>query len=436
MILQDLLKISAPTITIAALLSTFTFAGPSKSPSETERWHASHLRHPENLSVELHAHLFMDEGLGPMFNGGFFEPLAASHWTHKLSNQTTPETVQKSNIGILVATLYAHRLMVWDLKDSIRRQIAMAKRFVKENPNWVIAHNPSQAEKAIAEKKQVLLLAIEGAAGFLESEEDLVEFIDREGVSIVTLHHLTEDHYGGASMMGGHKNILIPFTWMRGVFDPHYRDGVQISDLGITEKGLNIAKKLIDRGVWIDLAHAPEKSLDVLIPMLQKIDYPLLYTHMPYRKYLGNERAISSTRLREVAQSRGIVGVMPSEDMLAGTSVDLETCPIECGGKCGSGFPALSAVYNDVSSIIGANATVMGSDFNGAVTRLDVQCKTGTSLDRDGFYHIGQVPEMYLSMRRFGARLPDRLIANVHHFIETWKRVEALTPSARQLAGN
>src|SRR5690606_26901719 len=125
------------------------------------------------------------------------------------------ETLRESGIRILVAALYAHPLMTWDLRDSIRRQIAQAERFVKENPEWVLVRDAIETRKVLAEGKRALILSLEGAAGILESEKDLHEFIDERGIRIVTLLHLIDDHFGGAAFLRGAAILANPWAALR-----------------------------------------------------------------------------------------------------------------------------------------------------------------------------------------------------------------------------
>jgi len=97
--------------------------------------------------VDLHAHLFMNEGLTWIFRGDFFdEHLSATSWKNLLSSQANPKTLNESDVQIMVASLYAaHPILTpWGLKEAIRRQIAQAERFVRENPQWILAKSPQE----------------------------------------------------------------------------------------------------------------------------------------------------------------------------------------------------------------------------------------------------------------------------------------------------
>ena len=52
-----------------------------------------------------------------------------------------------------------------------------------------------------------MILALEGASGIIETDEDLAEFVDRDGIRIVTLIHLTDDEFGGAAFLKGYRKF-------------------------------------------------------------------------------------------------------------------------------------------------------------------------------------------------------------------------------------
>jgi len=379
-------------------------------------------------SVELHAHLFMEEGMTWGFHGDFFGPLEAKDHEDRFSSQASPETLRASGIRVMVVSLYAHALFVKSRREAIRRQIALARRLVAENPEWVLATRGGEAKRAYAGGKRILILALEGASGVIETDEDIAEFVDRGGIRIVTLLHLTDDFLGGAAFLRGLARLSSPFAWIRSVFSPVYDSSgeVRINDSGVTEAGLELAAKLAARGVWIDLAHAPDRAQERLIPFLKQAGQPLLYTHTVLRAHYGAERGISLPQLEAVRDTGGVVGLMPAGNMLDGTP------PL--GGSCGSPRPDcegcddsirwLASHYAEVAKTIGPEATVFGSDFNGGVSHLPRPlCATGTPFDQTGLWNVSHVPATWRALRAAGAPVPGRLLATAERFLDAWAKV-------------
>ena len=302
-----------------------------------------------------------------------------------------------------------------------KRQV---EEFVRTHPNWIIARSSGEAEKALAQGKRVLVLSLESAAYVVEKEEDLVEFIDQRGIRIVNLLHLTDDEFGGVAFLGGAKNLSSPFAALGNLFSGNRGEGgVRANGRGLTDVGRAMAHSLIDRGVWLDLAHASDAAQTELLPMLEKAGHVPLYTHTVLRTHHPAERAVSDTQLGHVKRLGGIVGLMPSEDMLKGTSVASEFCPAEqCPSGCQGGAHALATQYRDLASRIGAESIALGSDYNGGIPHLRPSCGTGTALDQQGMWNIGQASEVWAAMIKLGAPVPPQG-KRVAQFLEAWKKI-------------
>ncbi len=368
--------------------------------------------------IDLHAHPFMDDGLGTLFHGKFEGELRATDWRANLYSQINIESLEKSNLGLVVVSLYAHPIASNGRRDSIRRQLARAHAFVKTHPHWIIATSPLEARRARANGKGVLVLALEGASGILETEEDLREFVDEQGLRIVTFLHLTDDHLGGAAFFRSFRGfIMSPISWFLQMFSPTVDEyDAKLNRNGLTADGADLARRLIKRKVWLDLAHASDKAQAGLLPLLAG-HQPLLYTHTVLRKYLHSERGITEAQLEQVKKTSGIVGLMPSEEMLEGTPA-----------SCADGIHELAAQFAIVAQHIGAASTQIGSDFNGGINHLmPPKCATGTALDAQGLWNIGQSGQLWLTLKALGVPWPQATTAADDEFIATflaaWSKV-------------
>ena len=272
--------------TLALLLAVTDVDAQPASPAKTATL--------PDLSLDLHSHLFMEDGLGWLFRGSFDEPHLADSWDDRLSSKVDAQALDRSGIGLVVVALFAHPLYVADMRASIRAQIARAKRFVARHPRWAIAKSPTQARRLLESGRRVLVFSLEGASGILESEEDLREFVDHEGIRIVTELHLVDDAFGGVAMLDGFQYVANPLGVVDQLLDPHHDDhGLQVNRRGLSPLGRRLAVELIARGVWIDLTHASDASLTDLVPMLERAGHPLLLTHAQLRTRHPVERATS-----------------------------------------------------------------------------------------------------------------------------------------------
>jgi microsomal dipeptidase-like Zn-dependent dipeptidase len=339
-----------------------------------------------------------------------------------------PEALERSGNAIVVAALYANPLFVTSLRNSIRKQIELARRFVKEHPNWIIAESAAQARSALLSGKRVLVLALEGASGIIDNEDDLSEFVDHGGIRIVNLLHLTDDEYGGVAFLPGINVLSSPWAWFKGLFSSHRDEqGVKVNPNGLSDQGRIAARAMIKHGVWLDLAHASDAAQADLLPIASEGGRPLLYTHTALRKYMKAERGITDAQLEKVKASGGIVGAMPAETMLTGTPSDDCDCarsPKACGP-----FQEFLTQYGELVSKLGPDSVAIGSDWNGGVKHLPPSCGTGTALDHEGLWNIGQTAELWQAMANAGAPVPKPLGRTVARFLDAWERA-AKAPSS------
>ncbi len=389
-----------------------------------------------NETVDLHAHLFMKEGLGWFFHGDFDGPLMAQNWKDGFSSQANPPMLEQSGDRIVVISLYAHPFFKLSPRDSIRRQIAQAEHFTATHPNWLIARSAAEAMRGISDGRRILILSLEGASGILETENDLREFIDQRGIRIVTLLHFTDDRFGGPAFLKGIKALATPIGWLRfwvkelTFFRKHREKPVPpdpeviLNDHGLSLDGRALANSLIQRRVWIDLAHSSDAAQRELIPLMLNAGQPLLYTHTVLRRYHGAERGIAHWQLDELRKSGGVIGLMPSEQMLAGTQIQQDLCAFSCKNPCEGGLPALITHYRELTQEnIQPSQIMIGSDFNGGIPHLKPSCNTNTPLDHEGLWNMSQTPALWQAMKKGGAPLPEPLHRTVLHFIAAWKRV-------------
>jgi microsomal dipeptidase-like Zn-dependent dipeptidase len=391
---------------LAALASVFLWSAPG--------WAL-----PEG-GVDLHAHLSMEPALGCLFDGHIKGPLTADSWDDRLSSKLNAASLSASGLSVMVVALFAHPVLGGDMRAQIREQIGEVEAFTRAHPRWAIARDAAQARALLESGRQVLVLSLEGASGVLESEEDLIEFVDQRGLRIVTPIHLVDDRYGGAATLGGSSYLGNPLGVASRLFEP--RGSLERSSRGLTPLGRRLISKLLARGVWIDLTHASDAALTQIVPMVRAAGQPLLVSHAILRRHRPVERATSDDLLREVASSGGVVGLVPSEDSF--NSPRGRICPPGCSAEaCEHGVNAFAAVWADAARLLGADAVMLGSDYNGGMRHLRPSCGTGGSLDQEaGLWNVGQSAALLDALAKLGApRAPLR--ASLERFLSAWGRV-------------
>lgn len=398
----------AKAVALAAFLVLLTAATPARAGDLPD------------LGVELHAHLFMKEGLGWLFRGDFDDPIQATSWSDRLSSKANPETLDASGNGVVVISLFAHPIYAADMRQSVRRQLGQARAFVARHPGWEIATSAQQARELLQRGIRVFVLSLEGASGVLESEDDLREFIDEGGIRIVAPLHLVDDRFGGAAMLDGEQYSANPLSVVDQLLAPHGHS-IEQNRRGLTPTGRRLVVELLGRGVWIDLTHSSDAALAELVPMVRAAGQPLLVTHTSLRRHRSAERALSEELLREIGASRGVVGLLPSNGAFQRIQVDARFCGCEaCPTDSVAAFAQMAA---EVGAVVGRDAWTLGSDWNGGMRHLPPACGTGTSLDRDGLVHMGQTRELWDTLVAKGVASSRR--ATLAHFLAAWQRVVA-----------
>ena len=363
-------------------------------------------------SVDLHAHLFFYDGTGLPLIEKFSGSLAVKSWNKRIGSKVNLASLNASGASIVVAALYAHPLFLVSERESIRRQLVAADNLLRADPTWGLAKNAREARVLLGKGRKVLVLALEGASGILESEEDLKEFLDLRGISIVTPLHFMDDDWGGAAFLPGAAVLASPFAWLRSLLSPtRDAEGVRLNPQGLTVRGRWLTQALLKRQVWVDLAHSSDATQKDILALSGQ---PILYTHTMLRRYYRAERGISLTQLAQVQRHGGFVGLLPSEDMLAGTEVTPAFCQKACP-SCEGGVPALLQQYSEIASQVGASSVSLGSDINAPLQLLKPEC--GQAL---GFNEYGDLARLFAILETRGGYSAQTA---QERFLTLWSKV-------------
>ncbi|MBS1655423.1 MAG: membrane dipeptidase [Bacteroidetes bacterium] len=164
------------------------------------------------------------------------------------------------------------------------------------------------------------MLGIEGAQ-CLENEINNLDAFYNAGVRYIGLTHFFDNEWGG-SAHGINKG-------------------------GLTEKGRELLKKMQEKHIIIDLAHASPKLID---DIFANTNCPLLVSHTGVKGVCDNVRNLSDAQIMEIGRRNGLIGIGMWETAVCGTDADAT---------------AKSIKY--VADKIGVDKVAMGSDFDGAI---------------------------------------------------------------------
>jgi microsomal dipeptidase-like Zn-dependent dipeptidase len=314
------------------------------------------------------------------------------------------------------------------VKKIIEDQIIFLKQLVAMNNDWLdIAYTPKQAREIILNNKMAIVIGVEqaeiGDFGFASAEEEInwlhslgvrhyfpIHNIDnklggaavfnstlnayndlvnrkRLGLSLVEFKvregndgtkDFTEFKFSESFMQQKMKNIPLlgfgdmPFFEFRNL--PTYNQHHAHKNLvGLTEFGNNYIKKLMQKGVVIDLDHMSDLAQQETTDLFLANNYSLLSGHTNFRdlrrlksetsKEEGNIRTeftISDSKATLIGSKAGYFGIMSQQDDIR----DADGCPIpnNAPGSSSSFAQAYWYAYQKTGGFIGIG---FGSDFNG-----------------------------------------------------------------------
>lgn len=116
---------------------------------------------------------------------------------------------------------------------------------------------------------------------------------------------------------------------------------------GLTDKGRELVKRMEQRSVFIDLAHA---SPHVIEDVLAVATRPIIVSHTGVKGTCDNTRNLSDDQLKRIARTGGVVGIGFWD-----TAV------------CGRDARAIARAIRYTVDLIGVDHVALGSDFDGSV---------------------------------------------------------------------
>jgi microsomal dipeptidase-like Zn-dependent dipeptidase len=116
---------------------------------------------------------------------------------------------------------------------------------------------------------------------------------------------------------------------------------------GLSPLGFAWVKKMEEKKMLIDLAHASPKAIDDILKVATR---PVVVSHTGVKATCDNARNLSNDHLRAIAKTGGVVGIAYFKAAICGTS------PL-----------AIARAIGHTVRTIGAEHTALGSDFDGAV---------------------------------------------------------------------
>lgn len=332
------------------------------------------------LFADLHVHPFMSEALKPFFRGTPAARRAASSPTAILHTQVTLPLLERGATNVLFASVYVGMMHVTPhgrMKNALA-QIAYAKRFAVAHADRVeIALSAADVRRIVASHRIAIVLCVEG--GHVVSRVEDVDRLYDAGVRMMTLVHFTDNAIGGCAM----ASIRHPENFH--VFGCHTRkDGVVLNERGLTPFGRDVVRRMIARGMIVDLAHASDRTVHDVLDLTAGDPVPMLISHTAMRAYHPAERNESDEIVRAIAARGGVVGLTSWRVELVAEGI----------GEC----HAFATHFRRLLDLAGPEHVGIGTDFNGMVMRPRPCAAHGRpprGIGATGLRNVGDMPELY-----------------------------------------
>lgn len=119
---------------------------------------------------------------------------------------------------------------------------------------------------------------------------------------------------------------------------------------GLTDKGRDLVKRALARGMIIDLAHASPQTIDEVVAM---VDRPVIASHGGVRGTCDTARNLADRHVRAIAKTGGVIGI-----------------GVYKYATCGKTLEDTVRAMRYVADLVGVEHVALGSDFDGAVTTV------------------------------------------------------------------
>jgi membrane dipeptidase len=221
-------------------------------------------------------------------------------------------------------------------------------------PTWT-----SLRERALyqARKLQDTAARSDGRLTLLRTRDDVARYLERRraqpGVTAGFLglegaHALEGDLANVDALFDAGFRMIAPTHF----FDTEWAGSAHgLTKGGLTERGRQLVRRLEERRILLDLAHASPRTIADAVAMAQR---PVVVSHTGVKGTCDNVRNLSDDELRGVARTGGLIGIG-------------FWGPKGAGAVCGDGAADVARAIRYATQVAGVDHVALGSDWDGTV---------------------------------------------------------------------
>lgn len=203
-----------------------------------------------------------------------------------------------------------------------------------------------------AKKLQQFAEKSDGKFVVIKSKKDLQSFLERRKTERIVGGWLGIE--GAHALDGKPENVDVLFdAGFRMMSPSHFFDNEMggsahgVEKYGLTEKGKEMIRRMEQKGMLVDVAHASKKTIDDVLAMTTK---PVVVSHTGVKGTCDNNRNLSDEQLRAIAKTGGVIGI---------GFWDTATC--------GDDAKSIAKAIRYTANVVGVEHVGLGSDFDGSV---------------------------------------------------------------------
>jgi membrane dipeptidase len=260
----------------------------------------------------------------------------------------------EGNVALQVFGVVTHA----SSKDSVEKNDGSADdiRLLAMAQRWPVSTWVSRKARALYQAEKLVELAedSDGKLTVIRTQQDLERFLaerekDRHRVAgllgLEGMHALEgrveavdELHAAGFRMLG-----------FAHFFDNEMSGSAHgVKKEGLTELGRAVVKRMEEKGMTLDLAHASRKTISDVLAIATR---PIVVSHTGVKGTCDNNRNLSDEQLRAIARNGGVVGI-----------------GYWSTATCGRDAKAIARAIRYAVNVAGIDHVGLGSDFDGTVT--------------------------------------------------------------------
>lgn len=186
----------------------------------------------------------------------------------------------------------------------------------------------------------------------IKTKRDLQAFLERRKTEKIIGGWLGIE--GAHALDGKAENVDVLFdAGFRMMSPSHFFDTEMggsahgVEKYGLTAAGKEMIRRMEQKGMLVDLAHASRQTIEEVLAMATK---PVVVSHTGVKGTCDNNRNLSDEQLRAVARTGGVIGIGYWD-----TAV------------CGESAREIAKAIRHAANVVGVRHVALGSDFDGAV---------------------------------------------------------------------